>query len=548
MKKLLLTAIVALAFCGASFAQLNPNGYETHYPFFEGQYAIVDYPVAHIALNGEIIDQDGNWADLEIASFVGDSIRGHNFLTDEWIEYGWPYPLVELPVRYDNTGELVSFKIFDHSTGTEYDATCNIEIRTGEEHTEIYMWDWDNQVIISYEAAAGQTFTKEIVGYTTNPLYDPENYNQANYYLIASPIGDVAPENVDSMLVNEYDLFWFKPDGDDSDNHYQWITYPFSTLERGKGYLYANSQNVTLTFTGTPLDPDDPEYEDGYDVTLEYYGDNDFKNWNLVGNPWGDSAQIYRLFYKMNPDGSDFISCEEIDDPILPMEGVFVEADGDEDFVTFMYSTGMSVDPWEKVARSIALNLSQGRGVIDRAIVNFGNARTMHKLQLNPNHTKVYIPQNGEDFAVVSASEMGEMPVNFKAETNGTYTLSFNAKNVGFNYLHLIDNMTGNDVDLLVNPSYTFDASMTDYASRFKLVFATGDNSNDDNFAFFSNGNFIINNEGEATLQVVDVMGRILKSETINGCANVNVNAATGVYMLRLINGNNVKTQKVVVE
>ncbi|MBO7617993.1 MAG: T9SS type A sorting domain-containing protein, partial [Bacteroidales bacterium] len=48
--------------------------------------------------------------------------------------------------------------------------------------------------------------------------------------------------------------------------------------------------------------------------------------------------------------------------------------------------------------------------------------------------------------------------------------------------------------------------------------------------------------------QVVDVTGRILKSETINGCANVNVNAAPGVYMLRLINGNNVKVQKVVVK
>ena len=107
--------------------------------------------------------------------------------------------------------------------------------------------------------------------------------------------------------------------------------------------------------------------------------------------------------------------------------------------------------------------------------------------------------------------------------------------------------MTGADVDLLQTPNYSFEASTTDYASRFKLVFCTG-NAMEDNFAFYSNGNFVINNEGEATLQVIDVTGRIVKSESINGSASINVNAAAGVYMLRLINGNDVKVQKIVVK
>jgi hypothetical protein len=52
---------------------------------------------------------------------------------------------------------------------------------------------------------------------------------------------------------------------------------------------------------------------------------------------------------------------------------------------------------------------------------------------------------------------------------------------VSFSYLHLIDNMTGADVDLLpllrgqggLNQpaTYTFTAKTTDYESRFKLVF-----------------------------------------------------------------------------
>ena len=239
----------------------------------------------------------------------------------------------------------------------------------------------------------------------------------------------------------------------------------------------------------------------------------------------------------MNSDGNDIITA--VTDAIEPMQGFFVEASEPGEIVTF------TTNPGTKGA-SLVLNLSQGRGTIDRAIVRFGEGSTLSKFQLNPNHTKVYIPMNGEDYAVVTAEEMGEMPVNFKAEKNGSYTMSFTAEEVNFNYLHLIDNMTGADVDLLATPSYTFNAQTTDYATRFRLVFATGNNSTED-FAFFSNGNLVINNEGNATLQVVDVMGRILSSETINGSASINVNAA-GVYMIRLINGENVKVQKVIIK
>ena len=43
------------------------------------------------------------------------------------------------------------------------------------------------------------------------------------------------------------------------------------------------------------------------------------------------------------------------------------------------------------------------------------------------------------------------------------------------------------------------------------------------------------------------MMGRVLSSETLNGNANVTLNQVPGVYMFRLVNGENVKVQKVVV-
>ena len=107
-------------------------------------------------------------------------------------------------------------------------------------------------------------------------------------------------------------------------------------------------------------------------------------------------------------------------------------------------------------------------------------------------------------------------------------------------------------MNLLAEPSYTFEAHTTDYASRFLLRFIPkGDietGSENDNFAYNFNGTWIIANEGDATLQVVDIMGRILSSERISGCSEKHIQAAAGVYLLRLINGDDVRTQKIVID
>ena len=254
----------------------------------------------------------------------------------------------------------------------------------------------------------------------------------------------------------------------------------------------------------------------------------------------------------MNEVGSDIVAANE-DDIIAPMQGIFVRATEEGQNVTFTPASEGAANNNSHSSLSINLSntASRSASVIDRAIVRFGESKAMPKFQLFENNTKLYIPQNGEDFSVVSAEAQGEMPVSFKAAQNGTYTLTVNPENVEMNYLHLIDNLTGANVDLLATPSYTFNAKTTDYESRFRLVFVSNsvfeDENDNDSFAFFSNGQLVIANEGQATLQVIDVTGRILSSETVNGSVSKSINASTGVYMLRLINGENVKVQKIVV-
>ena len=197
-----------------------------------------------------------------------------------------------------------------------------------------------------------------------------------------------------------------------------------------------------------------------------------------------------------------------------------------------------------------ALNITVTKNgqTVDVAKLSFSD-NTLEKFQFNPYHTKIYMSVEGKDFAVAKADNKGEMPVCFKAQENSSYTLNFNAKEVEFSYLHLIDYVTGNDVDLLENPSYSFDAQTTDIVSRFKLVYTMGTTGVEEDFGFISNGSLmILGIKGDATLQVIDVTGRIISTETFNGYYNKAINETSGVYLLRLIQGNNIRTQKIVVK
>ena len=70
-----------------------------------------------------------------------------------------------------------------------------------------------------------------------------------------------------------------------------------------------------------------------------------------------------------------------------------------------------------------------------------------------------------------------------------------------------------------------------------------------ESFAYFNGSEWVIENDGEATLQVIDVMGRLLRSETVSGNATTNLpELSAGVYVLRLVNDGSIKAQKIVVE
>ena len=481
---------------------------------------------AQIKINGQLVDR----ATYEVGAFCGEECRG-NSLGDSGEE-----PLVDFTedgLGYfafmnimGNDGDIINFYLYDLENNEICPLMCYATV-TLVNDVELGMDIYGGDIFV-IDFVSEQTFTKDIAAYTET----------GGYYLIASPIGEVNPENVTNMLENNHDLYYFN-----QSEELEWRNYEAEhfNLLPGKGYLYANSENVTLTFTGAP-------YNGTGEVELVKDDGADFPGWNLVGNPFDQTAYITKPFYTMNPEGTEIIA--GTGNSVQAMEGIFVIAEEDEETMTFS-----TTNP-NQSKEQIVINVAQDRGnAIDRAIVRIGQAEVLPKFMLNQNSTKMYISYNSNDYSVVRSNKNGRLPVCFQPEQDGTYTISVNTENLFVRYLHLIDRETGEDINLLLTPSYTFEAKTTGKPNRFELVFKTGlglfkelfVKEGGDSFGFFSNGEWIINNEGDAVLQVVDVNGQILSSEEISGCVSKHIEAAPGVYMLRLIKGNDMKVQKIIV-
>ena len=387
------------------------------------------------------------------------------------------------------------------------------------------------------------------MAYTTIPGYGE---GEGNYRFIASPlVENTAPTTVVNMITETpYDLYRFDQSEDLEWRNYE---YPENTqdfmLVNGQGYLYANAEEVNLVFKGEFNEDETKEVELAYDANA------DFTGWNLVGNPFPVSAYADRSYYVMNEDGTAIEPVAVSMGTAIPFcTGMMVKADNTGETVTFGKTAPETAA--NQGVLQIAVAQANQRGVstgsttaLDKAIVSFNAVDRLEKFVFNKDNAVISIPQGGKDYAIASTDKKGEIPLNFMATKNGQYIISVNPEAVDLDYLHLIDNMTGVDIDLLVSPTYTFNATTTDYASRFRLVFsgneADGPSTGSETFAFINNGNIIIN--GEGTVQVVDITGRIIVSVDGRTRCIPTTGMTSGVYVLRLINGNDVKTQKIVV-
>ncbi len=338
------------------------------------------------------------------------------------------------------------------------------------------------------------------------------------WVFIASPVNeDITPSSDNGLLNDTYDLYYY-----DEPTSF-WKNYKANNFDLvfKQGYLYAtNATNNTLHFTGT-LTPSNEAVES--DVLS--WSANNLKGFNLVGNPFACNANLNSDFYVINEDTQEVVLAES-DRVIGPGESVFVKVNQTNQTVTFNRANGSKGNN-----AVLDLIVSNETTMLDRIRVRSGEGISMEKYHLN-NKEKTHLSfcQDKQDYAVVYKLDQPSLPIQFKVTEKGTYTLSIESNLLGLDYLHLVDHITGADIDLLATPSYTFEASIDDYASRFKLVFQPTDNHDDYGDSFVDGETFII-----------DMAGRVVATD-------LNTSLAPGIYILRTIKGNETFSKKIIIK
>ena len=263
-----------------------------------------------LGLNNKIFTTAGNWDDA-----------------DNWYPVGVPAASADVTIKADAiipSGVVATAK--------------NVEIDGGSLTIK------DGGQLIHYNEGVVATIEKNIKGYGDS--------ERGGYYLLTVPIvGSVEPGDIAGMTDGDYDLyaFDFTQDGE------QWQNFKTTNfvLSKGYSYLYANKNDVTLSFTGELI----PMPQTGYVHNVTGYNTiyttdkHLFANWNLVGNPHPFDAFITLCNYNnglsiVSP--AEFYTLNAAGDEIVPAaattgvtSGLFVVAQASTNRV---YSGGVQYE------------------------------------------------------------------------------------------------------------------------------------------------------------------------------------------------------------
>lgn len=405
------------------------------------------------------------------------------------------------------------------------------------------------QLIVPTGTEVAATFIKSVpentskdVAVTGWTLISSPTYNVPNAGNPYENFGDVTNlEDGDGYLLYKYD----------EENRYwrssQTTGHTYNTLNVAQGYLYGNSSGKAIEFTGNV------NSAASYSIDLSY-NEKDSDNlagFNLIGNPFShdiykgvggaiNDSKLADGFYIIE-NGEAWTAKLGYDTPIKPGQGILVKAT--EEFKLTINNTTANATA-DKANHDNIMFKVENSECSDVAYALFDKGYGLNKISHRGDMVPMlYIPQNGENYAIAMMDDNTKtFNLGFEAKTTAKYTLTYKAKGE-FNYLHVIDRMTGEDIDMLLEGEYSFVGSPQDDNNRFivRLGYLPNyDDNGEDTFAYQNGSDIVVSGEGE--LQIFDVMGRKVASITINGVETVNI-PTQGVYIMKL----NEKTQKIVV-
>ena len=377
---------------------------------------------------------------------------------------------------------------------------------------------------------------------TVKKTFTPQSY----WNTISAPIvgGAAIPTNA------THDLYRY------DEVEHEWEYYldadgeHFTTLELGRGYLYAaGDDDITVELNGA-LNVNDVEFP------LSYTEGNELAGFNMIGNPFthniNDShfsgATLSEGYYVIGKNGEWLAQYGE--SIIEPMQSVLVQTSAEAN-VTIKKQAAATRNVYNE---SLRIDVT-GSNCQDVAYVSFNEGIGLDKISHNNSTSALlYITNEGKNHAVATMSkDVTEIPVAFKAMTMGEYTISVTAHNCEFETLYLIDRLTGEKVNINME-SYSFMATSNDNTNRFVLTTVVETLDIEDNkaeaFVYINNDEIIINNiQGRAQLNIIDMMGRQAASYDVFESAVISTSSLErGVYLIQMTDANGIRTQKILVD
>ncbi|MBR3697948.1 MAG: endonuclease [Bacteroidales bacterium] len=365
------------------------------------------------------------------------------------------------------------------------------------------------------------------------------------WYTIAAPFSSFSPTEI---ATGTYDLYYY-----DEDATEEWINY--KSHQNGfaqpstSGYLYAHSPSTTLRMTGTLKSGNYSET-----VNLNYGNSHaSIKGYNLLGNPTAHDIVFNKTdnvsdgyYYLNNSEEWQY----ETSNSVPVGRGFLVKANAANQSVTL---NPQSKDTRDEKGEYVVIDIDG-----DKAYVKTNDGVSMPLLSFRGHQPSLWLEREGQPYIMMVRDGADIVELNYKAKEHGIHTLkvySFHSQlylppvgeGLRRSTLHLIDRLTGADIDLLKNSSYQFESSSNDYTSRFQLVFNPNDAGDNDDFAFIdADGNLIVN--GDGLLQVYDVLGHQLFSSDVHSSFRIPHSAfPTSVYILRLTTPEKTRIQKIII-
>lgn len=384
-----------------------------------------------------------------------------------------------------------------------------------------------------------------------SPEGELEEFNKTGWQFIASPMKNALTANFETE--GGYDLF--KYDGDVATTEdLEWINYKghadFETLfQQGRGYMASYHTEGIAEFTGLL------NYEVSYRFSdkLKYHGDDDkaqIDNFHLLGNPFTFDMDWSKVTSQNLATGYAVITTDgnwsyETSGTIKAGDGFFVKVTADDPILNYNVATATRSRSADNDSRFINIIASSKAGK-DNVIINFANdgREGFDKLEnFNSNIAEIYVKENDRRYGILNYDEnVEEVELYFNAHKMGEYTINA-VSNADYASVVLVDRLTGVETNLLVN-SYTFKSMTDDNHDRFVLRMS---NDAEEGFVYRTGDELVVCAEGK--VQILDVMGRVVYNGYIDS-ENHRINVSTlnnAAYIVRVVNANEVKTQKVVI-